>query len=86
MEALQWEFVPTTEQYQRLERAAIFGGWLVKNTSNLQNIPLFPQESGVFHSIKMPEDYTQRITLTFVPDSNHIWSLTEIYDQRQKST
>ncbi len=49
------------------ERAKVFGGWIVKASSSVYHLDNGVSQGG--------EGWDWRITMTFVPDPAHEWSL-----------
>lgn len=66
---LDWENIENN-QGEYINRAKIFGGWLVTVTNNVM--------TQVYKGYTIPENedgYEWRTSITFVPDLNHEWKL-----------
>ncbi len=57
---MRWDFIEND-----LERAAIFGGWLVRSSSPVTH----DTDNG------MQDGWDWRVAITFVPDPVHQWAL-----------
>lgn len=73
---MTWEQIGTAEAGY-LYRAAIFGGWLVKEVQDVSTV--LPDWSGNMPAIRNEHGYEWRSSITFVPDPNHEWDLTVDY-------
>lgn len=71
MSKLIWEQIDVQPNGTIIERAEIFGGWLVTSTTDA----LTPQYNGYSTPQHHAEGYQWRTSITFVADPAHQWKI-----------
>jgi len=69
---LKWEKI-FSEHSNYLNRAAVFGGWLVMSTDDV-----IEYQGDQSHKTGQ-EGYQWRTSICFIPDPSHSWDLTKDY-------